>query len=208
MRVTLSTALFCLCLAAPAQAATFNCDKASTFAEKAICSDSRLTVMDDELGRLYKDALAASPDSAALKAEQKAWLASRDRCKDLNCITQAYEDRIAALKSASAPAKAGGVTGTYKAANGDVLVLDTGDGKIKFAVSAVHQTNTGEVSGQAPLNGSTAHYVDKDNDCIMWFMFGQDKLKVDQDGICGMGLNVTASGSYKRTSSAPPKFDE
>ena len=57
-----------------AWAATFDCNKLSTFVEKAICSDSRLTSMDDQLGRLYKDALAASSNSAALKTEQKAWL--------------------------------------------------------------------------------------------------------------------------------------
>jgi uncharacterized protein len=101
-----------------ARAATFDCNKASTFVEKVICSDSRLTSMDDQLGRLYKDALAASSNIAALKTEQKAWLSSRNQCKDSDCIMKAYTDRISALSVMSAPAKSGDFTGTYKMKEG------------------------------------------------------------------------------------------
>src|SRR5262245_28989517 len=80
-----------------AQAATFDCKRASSFAEKVICSDSRLASMDDQLGRLYKNALSASSDSEGLKAEQKAWLSLRNQCKDSDCIMKAYTDRISAL---------------------------------------------------------------------------------------------------------------
>jgi hypothetical protein len=31
---------------------------------------------------------------------------------------------------------------------------------------------------------------------------------VSQDGSCGMGLNVSASGTYNRVSTVPPKFEE
>jgi uncharacterized protein len=71
-----------------ARTATFDCNKASNFVEKSICSDSRLTSMDDQLGRLYKDALAASSNSEALKTEQKAWLSLRNQCKDSDCIIE------------------------------------------------------------------------------------------------------------------------
>jgi uncharacterized protein len=195
--------MLCLVLIPSARVATFDCDKASTFAEKAICSDSRLTAMDDELGALYKAALASSPDKTALKAEQKAWLAARDSCQDDACIMQAYAERIAALKGASAS----GVTGTYTMKDGEVRVLQT-DSKIKFFLSATHAANVGEVSGEAPLSGAAAKYADQDNDCAVAFKFAGEKLVVSQDGSCGMGLNVSGSGTYKRTSTAAPKFDE
>src|SRR5216117_1908831 len=67
------TALMCLALMPSARAATFECKKASTFAEKVLCSDSRLSAMDDELGRLYKGALAGTPNNETLKSDQKAW---------------------------------------------------------------------------------------------------------------------------------------
>jgi uncharacterized protein len=208
MRVAVWTMLPFLGLMPSAEAATFDCNKASTLVEKAICSDSRLTSMDDQLGRLYKDALAASTDSAALKAEQRAWLSARDQCKDSDCIIKAYEDRIGSLGAMSSTAKSGDFTGTYKAANGEVLVQQAPDGRIKFSISAAYRMNVGEVSGEAPLSGDAASYADKDNDCGLSFKFAAGKLVVAQDGSCGMGLNVSASGTYKRVSAAPPKFDD
>ena len=212
MRVAVWTMLLGLSLVPSAGAATFDCNKASTFVEKAICSDSRLTSMDDQLGRLYKDALAASTDSAALKAEQRAWLSSRDQCKESDCVIKAYEDRISTLSAMSSPAKSGDFTGTYKmeekGAAGLVLVQQTANGRIKFYLNATYRMNVGEVSGEVPLNGNAASYADKDNDCALSFKFAPGRLILAQDGVCGMGLNVTASGTYKRVSAAPPKFED
>ena len=59
-----------------------------------------------------------------------------------------------------------------------------------------------------PLRGNAASYADKETDCGLSFKFAPGKLVVTQDGSCGMGLNVSASGSYKRVSAAPPKFDD
>ena len=212
MRPTVWATLMCLVLTPWARAATFDCDKASTFVEKVICSDTRLTNLDDQLGRQYKDALAASSNSGALKAEQKAWLSSRDQCKDSDCIMKAYDDRISILSAMSAPAKSGDVTGTYKmkdrGAAGVVLVQQTANGRIKFYANATYRTNTGELSGEVPLLGSAANYVDKELDCTLSFNFLPGSLVLNQDGSCGMGLNVSAAGTYKRVSSTPPKFDE
>ena len=116
MRAAIAIGLLCMVLTTPARAATFDCDKASTFAEKVVCSDSRLSAMDDDLGRLYKAALAGSANSEILKTDQKAWLASRDRCQDSHCIMKAYADRIGALKGSSADT-AESVTGTYTMKN-------------------------------------------------------------------------------------------
>jgi uncharacterized protein len=146
-----------------AQAATFDCKKASNFAEKVICSDSRLTSMDDQLGRLYKDALAASSNSETLKTEQKAWLSTRNQCKNSDCILKAYTDRISALSAISASAKAEDFTGTYKmkddGAAGEALIQQTGNDRIKFYINATYRMNTGELSGEVPLSGNAATYV-------------------------------------------------
>jgi len=171
-----------------------------------------LTNLDDQLGRQYKDALAASSNSGALKAEQKAWLSSRNQCKDSDCIMKAYDDRISVLSAMSAPAKSGDVTGTYKmkdrGAAGLVLVQQTANGRIKFYVNATYRMNTGELSGEVPLTGSAANYVDKELDCTLFFNFMPGSLVLNQDGSCGMGLNVSAAGTYNRVSSTPPNFDD
>jgi uncharacterized protein len=206
MRTTIAMGLLSLVVVSSARAATFDCDKAASFAEKVVCSDSRITAMDDELGSLYKAALASSPNKDTLKADQKAWLASRDRCKDDHCIMKAYADRIAALKGAN-NASAASVTGTYTVKGGELRVQQTGD-QIKFFLNATHEANVGEVSGEAKLSGETAGYSDTDIDCNLSFKFSSDKVNVTQNGGCGMGLNVSGSGTYKRTSTAAPEFDE
>jgi uncharacterized protein len=105
-----------------AQAASFDCAKASSFVEKAICSDKQLSSMDDQLARLYK-AARATGGNAALEAEQKAWLSSRDQCADAACLKKAYADRIAALSGPTAvPSASGDFTGTYKMKGGEALI--------------------------------------------------------------------------------------
>ena len=208
----LGATLFYSVLMTCAQAATFDCKKASNFTEKAICSDSRLTSMDDQLGRLYKDALAASSDGEGLKTEQKAWLSSRNQCKDSDCIMKAYTDRISALSAMTAQAKAGDFTGTYKmkddGAAGEALIQQTGNDRIKFYINATYRMNTGELSGDIPLIANSATYIDKEFDCTISFAFASGSLDLTQNGSCGMGLNVSAGGTYKRVSSSPPKFPD
>jgi uncharacterized protein len=168
--------------------------------------------MDDQLGRLYKDALAASSNSETLKTEQKAWLSSRNQCKDSDCIMKAYTDRIGALSSMTAPAKAGDFTGTYKmkddGAAGEALIQQMGNDRIKFYINATYRMDTGELSGEIPLSGNAATYVDKEFDCTISFNFASGSLVLNQDGSCGMGLNVSAGGTYKRVSSSSPKFPD
>ena len=114
---------------------------------------------------------------------------------------------FAFVPEASAASSGGGVTGTYKMKGGEVRVREA-NGKIKFFVSAAYEANVGEVAGEAPLQGGAAAYADPDNDCALAFKFSGETLSLAQDGTCGMGLNVTGDGIYKRTSKAAPAFDE
>src|SRR5262245_36327802 len=102
MRAIAWAAAVCLVLIPSAQAASFDFAKASSFVEKAICSDKQLSGMDDQLARLYK-AARATGDNAALEAEQKPWLSLRDQCADAACLKKAYADRIAAFRGPQPP---------------------------------------------------------------------------------------------------------
>lgn len=97
-----------ICLsAAVAQGASFDCHKASTRAEKMICSNANLSRADERLAKSFKEALAASTDKQAVRREQREWLSSqRDVCPTAKCMLDAYLVRIAQLDKISGRAAA------------------------------------------------------------------------------------------------------
>ena len=93
-------ALACLAAAALASPATAQPWCGSTGlnpTETAICQDDILSGLDAELNALW-----SSADRAALGPSQARWLRIRNACgPDIFCIERAYDERIAALRSAS-----------------------------------------------------------------------------------------------------------
>lgn len=80
-------------LALSAQAASFDCNKASTKVEKMICSDPELSKLDDDLGKYYHGALAKADDTQKklIVLEEKRRLKdSRNVCQDKPCLKKAY----------------------------------------------------------------------------------------------------------------------
>ena len=80
-----------------AHSASFDCAKASTFVEKAICADPKLSRQDDALAENYRYMSASNIGEGArkdLKATQRTWIAERNKCTDTECITNAYRIRI------------------------------------------------------------------------------------------------------------------
>lgn len=88
-----------LLLSSPVSAASFDCKKASTQVEKMICGNSTLSSQDNLLAEDYKIKLQKSSPEAekSLKADQRAWLRSRNACRDLDCLRASYENRRAEL---------------------------------------------------------------------------------------------------------------
>lgn len=211
MRVLILTAALTVIGGGSSFAASFDCGKASTPVEKAICSDERLSNLDSELGRAYKAALQNSTAPADLKTEQKNWIAQRNRCTDMTCLASAYQARLASLSAPQQSSTAGStVSGIYKATGGELLVAQQTTNVIRFSLSAVYKMNTGDIEGLAALTGNHAVFISKDeNDfgkCEIEFLFTANAVKVNQEGTCGMGLNVTGTGTYKRQSKAVPTF--
>jgi hypothetical protein len=71
-------------------------------------------------------------------------------------------------------------------------------------------SNVGEADGTATIEGDTAVYSNDEYECKITIKFvkpGVIKVtQADSDLGCGFGHNVTASGTYKKSSSAKPKF--
>lgn len=101
------SALFAFCLfsvcvcAAQRQQPSFDCRKAASVSEKTVCANAGLSRLDLQLSRTWKRLLDAFIDAVQInqmKADQRAWIASREQCSDdINCISKLYRDRLATL---------------------------------------------------------------------------------------------------------------
>lgn len=77
---------------------SFDCGKASTAAERLICSSNELAQADVQLAQAYKAALGNAADKAGLKKEQASWLKNqRNICTDANTMLKAYQERTSQL---------------------------------------------------------------------------------------------------------------
>lgn len=74
---------------------SFDCNKASSTAEKLICSSSQLSMLDVQLNGVFKQAVANAGDPKQVLALQKAWIKNvRGLCNDVECMTKAYQQRL------------------------------------------------------------------------------------------------------------------
>lgn len=95
--------LFLLCISCIVSwSASFDCAKAATKIEKAICADSRLGELDEELAHLYKGLLKSldAKGKEVLRREQRYWLKDRNRrfaSANVDSLLSSYEQRISAL---------------------------------------------------------------------------------------------------------------
>ncbi|HEY5995087.1 MAG TPA: lysozyme inhibitor LprI family protein [Gallionellaceae bacterium] len=90
-------------LSSPAQAASFNCDRAATKMEQLICSDAALSRTDENLAAAYERALKAASDPEPIRKLQREWLADTAKhCDSVACLKNAYAQRIMQLDSFSA----------------------------------------------------------------------------------------------------------
>ena len=90
-------------LSTPIFAASFDCSKAGSPFEKAICSNQTLSSLDEKLADAYKNARASSQNPDQLKAEQINWIKSARACgTDAGCIESSYKARLAILTSTQA----------------------------------------------------------------------------------------------------------
>ncbi|MEI6746797.1 MAG: hypothetical protein WCL34_12615 [Methylococcaceae bacterium] len=96
MRKTSLLILSAALVSTTAFAASFDCDKATTFIEKAICNNEKIGKLDDELAVNFKTVKNSIGGDAAkeLIASQKQWLSVRNKCTDDQCLIDSYSKRI------------------------------------------------------------------------------------------------------------------
>jgi uncharacterized protein len=80
-------------------AASFDCSKAVSFAEREICKDGYLSRTDEMLAVAYANALKYAGDPDSLRQSQRQWLAVRNECTTQKCLDQTIGARIQALEA-------------------------------------------------------------------------------------------------------------
>ena len=89
-------------LEAPAEAASFDCSRARSPDEHAVCGNPVLSALDSEMGGLwyaYSRVPMLMGGNAARRDEAQAFLERRRACgRRAGCIESVYRARIAALK--------------------------------------------------------------------------------------------------------------
>lgn len=82
-----------------AQAASFDCGKASSPVEKMICADEDLSKWDEALARVYKQVLEKRGNDQEMVVSQRGWLRDvRNQCQSVECVTQVYKERYTKLR--------------------------------------------------------------------------------------------------------------
>jgi uncharacterized protein len=143
MRKTLLVLSLPLLLCTLAHAASFDCTKAKTAQEKAICSSPALSAADDQMAAAYKAWLAAAqPDwTAGIRENQIVWLRFRDAScpaaeadnSIVSCLSDIYRGRIDDLQGMVQ--HIGGVTFVSQAIT--LTVRDTSDSAPPAGVTEV-----------------------------------------------------------------------
>lgn len=112
--------------------------------------------------------------------------------------------------------------GKYRGSYNEILIQALGRNKLKIQMELVYpyevngelSANVGTASGEAVITGDTAVFVpeysrEENQECKITLRFtkpGTLIVSTEHNLGCGFGLNVSADGTYRKTSSAKPKF--
>ena len=194
-------------------AASFDCTKATTLVEKAICSESDLSALDEQLMAKYKDALSSAPNAANLKNDQKSWLVNtRNKCQDTACLKRAYIERIAALEriagstAPSSSSKKADVSwaGTWNRTGGtshtesSLEITEKTPQAFEFTINTIYGANVGEISGLASFAKDFASFKETEYGCKVEFRMVGKCIEIDTTEECSSfgGMGVYFDGTY------------
>lgn len=102
MRSTFALALAAMLFASSnAQAASYDCDRARTSDEIAICNNRELNDLDVKMATMFDIAkgFVLMGQRGAMQDDQREWLAQRRRCgASVGCLRRFYRKRIGELE--------------------------------------------------------------------------------------------------------------
>lgn len=81
------------------QGPSFDCAKAATAVERAICGDPKLAELDMAVVNAYNVALSKLPNKQGARTEQGMWIRQvRNACASVQCLVEVYQQRLAQLQ--------------------------------------------------------------------------------------------------------------
>jgi len=87
------TLFFFLVIPQSLLSASFDCNSEKTNIEKLICSNSEISVLDNDLSKAYFDTKNLAKKPNLFKKNQLEWLKKRNKCKNESCIINEYKTR-------------------------------------------------------------------------------------------------------------------
>lgn len=200
--------------AAPARAVapSFDCKRASTASERAICRIERLGFRDRALGQLYRGLMARLPagQRAGLRKDQARWLAGRDRACGATriCLERRYEARIAALsRRAARTAGRGAFTGRYRATKGlggYIYLIDMGGPSVMAELETVNPSTSHQCTMHmlnARLAGAVIRWSSPEaRGCVVSIVNVSGGVEVSGPPACRVHCGVSGffSGFYRK----------
>lgn len=192
--------------------ASFDCTKASTPAEKMICTHSQLSSQDKRLNKVYKELQETSTAEKAktLQEEQRAWLKTRDteliNCgQNMDCAVAVYEDRISALSQTDPYdyEDTSTIVGHYHIAEYMTLqVKSLARDHVLIDIEGAEPTEGKwlcHFSGVGTLIEDTVTVCHPEKNTPILFTFSENTVKVDGEHLnyfCGRGMTV--AGQYQK----------
>ena len=83
----------------PAHATSFDCTRGRSVPEQLICHRADLSSLDDQLGKLYRQARRAVANPMAFRADSDSkWAWREENCRDVACLTDWYTMRIEEIR--------------------------------------------------------------------------------------------------------------
>ena len=190
-----------LACATAIQASSFDCAKAASASEKAICADPYTAGLDSQLGKAWTATLAEAKDPKALRLGQREWLKQRDQCQaDLGCLRSQYLSRLMVLRYVNI---AFNWQGTWQRVSvspfygGELVIRRSGEDHLSFDLSAMGGANSGALAGKLQLKDGEARYSVEG--CQLRLTPRNGLLQVTQEGdsyACGAGSGVYYDGLY------------
>jgi uncharacterized protein len=194
-----------------ASAASFDCEKSQSVMERLICSNQKLSKLDEELNLSYKRALMKVRDKQFLRNWQKEWLASFNvtGCENSSCLIDSFTAHLDILNSLAPASSAisirnGNYIRYWKGKVDDsasIKVIGLEDNRVFLTGHAfwignaeLGQVHIGEILGIGTVKGNRVFF--DDGLCKVEMNFGSSALVVKNESGCG-GLNVTFNGEYR-----------